>query len=137
MLLVLFNFVFLSFDIKKLIFCLKFVLINRKILIFKDCSDSFSSKSEMESKGWVFDWNDEYVFRPQLCSNVPLTSYCGFRFPGDGEISFAFSSNGRGNLTYGQSYAQGSVHVYMNNQELGSTNSITTSSISFEYSYLF
>ena len=92
----------------------------------------------MESKGWVFDWNDKYVFRPKglldFCLNVPSTSYCGFRHPGDGEISFIFSTNGKGTLTYGQSWARGSVHVYMNNQELGSTKSFTTSSISFEYS---
>ena len=36
----------------------------------------------MEDEGWAFEWDDQYVFSPGECADVPLTSYCGFRYPG-------------------------------------------------------
>ena len=101
-----------------------------------DCQDEFSSKTDMESKGWVFGWNDESVFRPEgnYCNNIPLTSYCGFQFPGDGEISYKFPNSGTGNFSYGLSYNFGSVHVYLNNEELDSRNTPGTSSLQIIFS---
>ena len=39
----------------------------------------------MENEGWVFSWDDPTrVFAPggSYCVDVPSTSYCGFRYPG-------------------------------------------------------
>ena len=92
----------------------------------------------MESKGWIFSWNDQYVFRPEqqktFCSDVPLTSYCGFQFPGDGEISYKFSSSGTANLTYGNSMNGGWIRIYLNNKEISSRNPKGTSNVKFDYS---
>ena len=91
----------------------------------------------MESKGWVFSWDDQYVFRPRqqnFCSFVPLKSYCGFQFPGDGEISYKFSNSGTGNLTYGNSANGGWIRIYLNNKEIASRNPRGTSSVEFDYS---
>ena len=92
----------------------------------------------MESKGWIFSWNDQYVFRPEqqktFCSDVPLTSYCGFQFPGDGEISYKFSSSGTANLTYGNSMNGGWIRIYLNNKEISSRNPKGTSNVEFDYS---
>ena len=101
-----------------------------------DGYNDFSSKNAMELNGWVFDWDDSYVFVPTskkdtYCANVPPTSYCGFRHPGDGGISYQFSASGSGKLRYGQSvnYPTASVHVYMNNVEIGSRSTPGTSTL--------
>ena len=90
----------------------------------------------MESKGWVFSWNDKNVFRPDKphCRDVPLTSYCGWQFPGDGEISYKFSSTGTANLTYGSGPTGGWIRIYLNNKEISSRHPEGTSNVEFDYS---
>ena len=110
---------------------------NNRIFIASPCQDDFSDKTEMESRGWSFSWNDAYVWRPNLaqyCGNVPLKSYCGFQYPGDGEISYTFTTSGRGNLSYGHSGNVGSVIVSLNDEDIGSRNSRGTSDIQFDHS---
>lgn len=46
-----------------------------------------------------------------------------------GVVSYTFSASGTGTLSYGQSWHRGSVHVYMNNEELGSRNTRGTSDL--------
>ena len=92
--------------------------------------EDFSSKKAMESSGWEFK-GDDYLFRPDerlklFCEDVPLNSYCGSRISGDGVISFPFYTSGRGVLSYGQSWQSGSVHVYLNDEEIQSINFATT-----------
>ena len=100
------------------------------------CYTDFSSKNIMESNGWVFHWNDVYVFRPggQYCDDVPSASYCGFRGQGDGKISYKFSSSGTGTLSYGSGWEHGSVNVYMNDKELESKTTGGTSNLTIIYS---
>ena len=100
------------------------------------CHNDFSSKNAMESNGWAFSWNDKYVFWPvaKYCDGVPSESYCGFMTPGDGVISYTFSASGTGTLKYGQSWHKGSVHVYMNNVELGSRSTRGSSNVMIRYS---
>ena len=91
----------------------------------------------MESKGWSFSWNDQWMFRPtgaDFCGNIPLTSYCGFQYPGDGEISYTFTTSGTGDLSYGHSWTVGLVKVYLNDEELGYRNTRGTSNLQFEHS---
>ena len=104
--------------------------------IISECLDDFSSKEAMENNGWVFEWNDQYVFRPggSFCNNVPTTSYCGFRYPGEGVISYTFPDSGKATLSYGHSWNEGSVHVFMNDEKLESLTSRGTSDLSFSYS---
>ena len=90
----------------------------------------------MEQGGWSFSWNDGYIFWPgdQFCGDyysVPSTSYCGFQYPGDGEISYTFTSSGTADLRYGQSWYAGSVHVKKNEEELDSRNTIGISDIRY------
>ena len=90
----------------------------------------------MESNGWRFEWNDKYLFRYQesiFCNNVPSTSYCGFRDQAEGVILYSFTKSGTGTLSYGQSWDGGSVHVFLNNEELGSRNNRGTSVLNFGY----
>ena len=94
----------------------------------------------MESKGWVFSWDDPYVFRPEqdkkFCKDVPLTSYCGFQFPGDGEISYTFPNSGTGNLSYGSNnYGGGGwIRIYLNDVEISSKHGGGTANAEFDYS---
>ena len=92
----------------------------------------------MESSGWKF-LGDDYLFRPDerltnYCEDVPLNSYCGSRISADGIISFSFNTSGRGALSYGQSSEHGSVHVYLNGEEIESISYAGSSSISFNFS---
>ena len=101
------------------------------------CYDEFSSKHAMETNGWTFDWNDEMLFWPKgsFCNGIPPTSYCGFRAAAaDGLISYTFSASGTANLSFGTSWDDGSVHIYVNNDELGSRNTRGISNLSFDYS---
>ena len=97
----------------------------------------------MESNGWQFSWNDNYVFRPNLvtegltvCGDVSPKSYYGFQSPGDGEISYTFSDSGTAMLSYGQGMDinPGSVHVYMNNEKLDSGEMCRYSNLNISYS---
>ena len=97
----------------------------------------------MESNGWEFGWNDNYVFRPNLvtegltvCGDVPSTSYYGFQSPGDGEIFYTFSDSGTAILSYGQGIDinPGSIHVYMNNEKLDSGEMCGYSNLNISYS---
>lgn len=89
----------------------------------------------MESNGWIFEWNDGSVFRPRgtYCNNVPPKSYCGYRYPGEGVLSYLFTTSGTGTLNYGQSWDRGSVHVFLNNVKLGSRSTRGTSVLNFSY----
>ena len=110
---------------------------NNRMFIASPCQDDFSDKTEMESRGWSFSWNDAYVWRPNLaqyCGNVPLTSYCGFQYPGDGEITYTLTTSGRGTLSYGHSGNVGSVIVYLNDEELDYRDRRGTSNLQFEHS---
>ena len=95
----------------------------------------FTSKVAMENQGWVFGWNDQYVFAPggSYCLGVPLTSYCGFTTPGDLIISYTFPKNGVATLRYGQSWDSGYVTVSINNVVIDSRNTRGESEITFEY----
>ena len=90
----------------------------------------------MEKEGWVFNWNDQYVISPDstYCQNVPSTSYCGFRYPGDGMISYTFSYSGTATLEYGQSWDTGSVHIMKNDEEIDSRINRGSSSTTFDFS---
>ena len=93
----------------------------------------------MQQGGWSFSWNDGFIFWPgdQFCGDfytVPSTSYCGFQYPGDGEISYTFTSSGTADLRYGQSWYGGSVHVRKNEEEIDSISTMGTSDITFEFS---
>ena len=106
------------------------------IVTISECLNDFSSKEAMEANGWVFGWNDNYVFRPagSFCNNVPTTSYCGFRHPGEGVLSYTFPDSGTVTLSYGHSWNSGSVHVYMNDEKLESLTSRGTSDLTISYS---
>ena len=97
----------------------------------------FTSKEAMENQGWVFNWDDQYVFAPgvEFCVGVPSTSYCGFRHPGQGTISFTLRNgeNGLATLRYGQSFDQGSISVSKNHDVIDSTNTRGDSEITFNY----
>ena len=91
----------------------------------------------MESAGWVFSWTDgtrEFWPTGHFCTGVLTSSYCGYKYPGVGMISFTFSASGTGTLSYGPSWDSGSVHVYMSNVELGSRSTRGTSNLNFRYS---
>ena len=106
------------------------------IATISECLNDFSSKEAMEANGWVFGWNDKYVFRPagSYCNNVPTTSYCGFRYPGEGVLSYTFPDSGTVTLSYGHSWNRGSVDVYMNDEKLESLTSRGTSDLTISYS---
>jgi len=87
--------------------------------------NSFGSKTTMESAGWAFNWNDAYTFtldRGRFCPNVPSASYCGFRYPGDGSISLTLSGSGTVTVDYGNSYPNGVVTLYLNNEAIDSAS---------------
>ena len=74
----------------------------------------------MINHGWNFDWNDPYVFlsSDKYCKDLPSASYCGFKYPGNGMLSYTFPYGGRATLEYGQSWDSGSVHVKKNEVEI-------------------
>ena len=90
----------------------------------------------MESNGWVFAWNDDYVFLKggPYCVNVPSTSYCGFRYPGVAVISFTFSTSGTATLIFGNNMTYGSVKAFLNDKELGSRNGRGITTLLFTFS---
>ena len=94
----------------------------------------FSSQEAMESIGLVSDNNFEFSTDPLFCKDVPSTSYCGYKYPGDGTLSYTFSYSGIATLRYGQSVDQGSVHVKKNDEEIDSISSLGTSIITFAFS---
>merc|ERR1712126_639693 len=105
-----------------------------------DCQEDFPSKAAMESNGWSFNWDDNYVFRPSdnrandlYCRDVPSESYCGFEWSGDGVISYTFNATGNGTLSYGQSWDSGVVSVKMNYKRIDYRNSRGNSVINFSY----
>merc|ERR1719253_72980 len=57
--------------------------------------NDFSTKSTMENNGWVFSWNDEYVFRPDhYCVEVAPVSYCGFGAGDDSPVDLTLRLTG-------------------------------------------
>ena len=91
-------------------------------------ANMYSSKQDMEKAGWVFDWNDAYVFRPSgFCNNVPATSYCGFTSPGAGSISLQLSGSGTATVDYGNPSGQGKVTLYLNDQAIDTAPADTPS----------
>jgi hypothetical protein len=101
-----------------------------------ECLTDFCSKETMEGVGWVFDWDDQYVFSPgsPFCKNVFSTSYCGFRFPGDGMLSYTFSDSGTATLEYGQSWDEGSVQIKINDKDIDSRTTRGSSTATFNVS---
>jgi len=101
-----------------------------------ECHNDFSSKSAMESNGWVFGWNSNHAFLKggRVCENVPSTSYCGYRYPGVGVVSYTFSASGTGTLIYGHSWRGGSIHVFLNDKEIGSRSTRGRATLSFSFS---
>ena len=115
-----------------------FVDVPLSIIILAAWLIDFTSKEAMENEGWVFDWNDQYVFAPggNYCVDVPSRSYCGFRSPGQGTISYTFQSgeNGVATLLYGQSWDKNSVSVSKNDVVIISRDTRGDSKITFDYS---
>ena len=109
-----------------------FVIISAEHLI------DFTSKEAMENRGWVFNWDDQYVFAPggSFCVGVPSTSYCGFYWNGQGTISFTLRNgeNGVATLRYGQSWDTGSISVSKNDDVIDSRDTRGDSEIKFDYS---
>ena len=97
----------------------------------------FKSKVAMENDGWAFNWQDRNVFDPgdDFCLGVPSTSYCGFRYPGQGTITYTFQNGGSGVaiLQYGQSWDSGSVIVSKNDVVIESRDKRGYSEITFDY----
>ena len=89
----------------------------------------------MINHGWNFDWNDPYVFlsSDKYCKDLPSASYCGFKYPGNGMISYTFPYGGRATLEYGQSWDSGSVHVKKNEVEIDSRNTRGSSTTKFDF----
>ena len=106
------------------------------VLFLDEYLTDFSSKEAMEREGWVFDWDDQYVFSPgaQFCKDVLSTSYCGFSSAGDGMISYTFSYSGTATLQYGQSWDTGSVHIKKNDEEIDSRTTRGSSNVIFDFS---
>ena len=51
---------------------------------------------------------------------MPKTSYCGFKYPGDGTITKVMKGSGAATLSFGNSWGGRSmVHVYLNGKEIG------------------
>ena len=102
--------------------------------------DDFSSKAAMKADGWTFNWNGKRSFvkgrrvRARFCKDLPTSSYCGFRYPGDGLISYTFSNTGTATLEYGQSWRKGYIEVKKNNVVIDSRSTRGTSTITFDYS---
>ena len=95
----------------------------------------------MEDEGWVFDWDDQYMFLPlggNYCKDVPSKSYCGFRYPGSGTISFTFRNgeNGVATLLYGRNWDGGEnpISVSKNDVVIDSRDTRGDSEIKFDYS---
>ena len=90
----------------------------------------------MESNGWVIGWNSNHAFLKggRVCENVPSTSYCGYRYPGVGVVSYTFSASGTGTLIYGHSWRGGSIHVFLNDKEIGSRSTRGRATVSFSFS---
>lgn len=86
----------------------------------------FSSRAVMEANGWSFDWDDAYDFAPQpwstYCAGVPSTSYCGFKYPGDGVVSWTFTGSGTATLDFGRSWNGGHVIARLNGVVLATVN---------------
>ena len=89
----------------------------------------------MKNQGWVFNWNDSYIYLTgdKYCKDVPSTSYCGFKGKGDGQISYTFWYDGEAILEYGQSRDTGSVHIKKNNKEITHMNTIGSSNLTFGF----
>ena len=89
----------------------------------------------MEKNGWSFSWDDEHVFKSDqyYCRDVPSTSYCGFKYPGEGTISYTFSDTGKATLRWGQSWDDGSIHIKINNKEIDSRRSRGSSNTTFSF----
>ena len=94
----------------------------------------FSSQEAMESIGLVSDNNFEFSTDPLFCKDVPSTSYCGYKYPGDGTLSYTFSYSGIATLRYGQSVDQGSVHVKKNDEEIDSATKRGSFDTTFSFS---
>ena len=108
------------------------------IIILAENRIDFTSKEAMENQGWVFNWDDQYVFAAggSFCVDVPSTSYCGFRYPGQGTISFTFRNgeNGVATLRYGQGVNVGSISVSKNDDVIDSRDTRGDTEIIFDYS---
>ena len=92
----------------------------------------------MKSNGWSFGWTDAYTFWNKeqsgtYCKGVPKTSYCGWRSPGDGIVSFLFTSSGSAALYYGQSWNFGSIQIKLKGKEIAKISSIGSSITTFDF----
>ena len=103
--------------------------------------NDFSSKEAMERNGWSFmdigggKWSEDSVFSSgdKFCKDVTSASYCGYKYPGDGVVSYTFPYPGTATLMYGQSWDTGSVHVKKNGKEIDSRRTRGSSSVTFDF----
>jgi len=87
--------------------------------------DDFSSKQAMINSGWTFTGTTNFDFLPLpsgFCQNVPLTSYCGFAWPGELVLSYTFPVSGMVKFEWGHSWFGGSVVVLKNDILIDSLN---------------
>ena len=113
--------------------------VSTSIIILAARLIDFTSKEAMEDEGWVFDWDDQYMFLPpggNYCKDVPSKSYCGFRYPGHGTISFTFRNgeNGVATLLYSQTWGENSISVSKNDVVIDSRDTHGDFEITFDYS---
>ena len=118
-----------------------YVDVSTSIIILASRLIDFTSKEAMENEGWVFDWDDQYVFLApggNYCVDVPSKSYCGFRYPGSGTISFTFRNgeNGVATLLYGRNWDGGEnpISVSKNDVVIDSRDTRGDFEITFDYS---
>jgi len=77
-------------------------------------ASNYESLQAMYDAGWTFNWEDVvFQFKPPLESqggtDVPLNSYWGWEYPGDGEISLTLQGHGSAILNFGNAYREGVV----------------------------
>jgi len=88
--------------------------------------NDFSSKEKMEQAGWIWDWTDNYDFKPGPGA-VDTDSYWGYKYPGDGTIKLILLGSGSLTLDYGNSWGEGLVRIYLNGALMGTAHPNTPS----------
>mmetsp|Transcript_39847 Transcript_39847/g.70055 ORF Transcript_39847/g.70055 Transcript_39847/m.70055 type:complete len:741 (+) Transcript_39847:63-2285(+) len=105
--------------------------------------NDFSSIEAMKSAGYVFDWSNRFEFKPEkqrydLTGRVPLTSYWGMNFPGDGSITIMMKGRGTVTINYGNcwQYSLGFVEVLKNGELMSRAGQLThTKNITFDFTH--
>lgn len=97
----------------------------------------FTSQDEMEEGGFVFNWTDDFTFKPLMYQDfVPADSFWGFRMRGWGAIFLKLHGTGVLSIDFGNMLGTptSEVSVYINSDKIASAGpSVISSTVVIDF----